>query len=149
VEHAQQTFKLSVPSNTANLALVRDFFEVTARRSKIADDDLEKFKIAVDEACANVIEHAYNNDKTRELTIHIWFDEQQLTVEVIDSGSRFDPNTHEMVDLKDLIGKSGGMGITLMKMATDEISWEVDDEGHNHLRLIKWGTSSFDIDIVW
>ena len=137
MEHAQQTFKLSVPSDTVNLAMIRDFVELSARRSAIAEPEMQKLTLAVDEACANVIEHAYNNDNTREITVHVWFDDAQIGVDVIDSGSRFDPTSHKPLELRDLVGHKGGMGIRIMQMATDELVADTDENGHNRLRLIK------------
>lgn len=137
MEHAQQTFKLSVPSSTMNLAMIREFVELSARRSTLAEGDLLKLTAGVDEACANVMEHSYRNDDTREITIHVWFDDTQLGVDVIDSGPRFDPNLHKSLDLKDLVGHKGGMGIRIMKAATDDLVLDTDENGHNRLRLIK------------
>lgn len=137
MEHTQQTFKLSVPSSTMNLRMIRDFVEDSARRSGIPEADMTRLTLAVDEACANVIEHSYENDETREITIHVWFDDKQVSVDVIDSGTRFDPNMHKSLELKDLVGHTGGMGIRLMKMGTDELLVDVDENGHNRLRLIK------------
>lgn len=137
MEHAQQTFKLSVPSETGNLAMIRDFVEVSVRRSALGEAEIQKLKLAVDEACANVIEHAYDNDNTREITVHVWFDDAQIEVDVIDSGSRFDPTSHKPLELRDLVGRSGGMGIRIMQMATDELVADTDENGHNRLRLIK------------
>ena len=137
MEHAQQTFKLSVPSDTANLAMIRDFVEDSARRSALGESEMQKLKLAVDEACANVIEHAYDNDNTREITVHVWFDDAQIEVDVIDSGSRFDPTAHKPLELRDLVGRKGGMGIRIMQLATDELVADTDENGHNRLRLIK------------
>jgi serine/threonine-protein kinase RsbW len=137
VEHAQQTFKLSVPSDTVNLKMIRDFVEDSARRSTIAEPDMHKLALAVDEACANVIEHAYNSDSTREITVHVWFDDAQIGVDVIDSGTSFDPSSHKPLELQDLVGRKGGMGIRIMQIATDELLADTDENGHNRLRLIK------------
>ncbi len=137
MEHAQQTFKLSVPSDTGNLAMIRDFVERAAKRSALSEADTERLKLAVDEACANVMEHAYGNDTTQEVTIHVWFDATQFAVDVIDSGRPFDPSSHKPLELKELIGRKGGMGIRLMQLATDELISDVDESGHNRLRLIK------------
>lgn len=137
MEHAQHTFKLSVPSSTGNLKMIRDFVEDSARRSTLPEPDLTKLQHAVDEACANVIEHAYNNDDTREITIHVWFDDRQIEVDVIDSGSPFDPGSHNPIRIEDLVGHTGGMGIRIMRLATDELVADTDENGHNRLRLIK------------
>ena len=139
MEHVQQTFKLSVPSDTRNLSMIRDFVEQAARRSPIEATDLDRLKLAVDEACANVIEHAYKHDSTQELTIRVSFDVTRVAVEVIDSGSTYDPTNHTPKSLEDIAKHrgDGGMGIRLMRMATDELSWSTDEEGHNCLRLVK------------
>jgi serine/threonine-protein kinase RsbW len=139
VEHLQQTFKLSVPSDTSNLAMIRDFVERAARRSPIEGPDLERLKLAVDEACANVMEHAYKRDATKELTVRVSYDQSEISVEVIDSGPTYDPTQFIPRELADLqaLKKDGGMGIRLMKMATDDLVWSSDGEGHNCLRLVK------------
>ena len=87
MEHVQQSFKLSVPSDTQNLAMIRDFVERAAKRTAIESKALDSFKLAVDEACANVIEHAYQSDSTKELTIRVSYSPTELAVEVIDSGA--------------------------------------------------------------
>jgi serine/threonine-protein kinase RsbW len=99
VEHAQKTFKLSVPSDTENLAMIREFLDRTARRSPISDQDLERLKLAVNEACENVIKHAYGNDMTRDLTLHVWLEDVQIAVVDIDSGHRFAPMSHKPLEL--------------------------------------------------
>lgn len=138
MEHVQ-TFKLSVPSDTANLAMIRDFVERAARRSPLPPTDLDRLKLAVDEACANVIEHAYGHDATKELTIRVAFDDAKIEVDVIDSGRSYDPTSHAPKTLEELasLRRDGGMGIRIMRMATDDLSWALNEEGHNRLRLTK------------
>src|SRR5262245_12601017 len=100
--------------------MIRDFVEDSARRSTLPEADLTKLQHAVDEACANVIEHAYDNDDTREITIHVWFDDRQIEVDVIDSGSPFDPGSHNPIRIEDLVGHTGGRALRTMRLATEE-----------------------------
>jgi serine/threonine-protein kinase RsbW len=139
LEHVEQTFILSVPSDTRNLAMIRDFVEDAVRRSTMGGSDLDKLKLAVDEACANVIEHAYGNDRTKKLTIRVSFDPAQVIVDVVDSGKEYDPTAHTPATLEELAAgrRDGGMGIRIMRMATDELLWFPDEHGHNCLRLVK------------
>ena len=139
MEHVEHTFVLSVPSDTRNLAMIRDFVEDAVRRSTMTGSDSDKLKLAVDEACANVIEHAYGNDRTKKLTIRVSFDASQVIVDVVDSGHTYDPTGHAPATLEELAAgrRDGGMGIRLMRMATDELLWFPDEQGHNCLRLIK------------
>jgi anti-sigma regulatory factor (Ser/Thr protein kinase) len=45
-------------------------------------------ELAVDEACANVIEHAYGDDKSKQVMIRAVFDDDTLRIHVIDTSSR-------------------------------------------------------------
>ena len=53
-----------------------------------------------------------------------------------------DPMSHKPLELDELIGHKGGMGIRLMRLATDELIADIDESGHNRLRLVKRFDSS-------
>ncbi|MBL8144007.1 MAG: ATP-binding protein, partial [Acidobacteria bacterium] len=65
----EQKFTLGVPSSTQNLALIREFVTNVGAQAGLGDDDVAKLELAVDEACANVIEHAHHGDATKDVTI--------------------------------------------------------------------------------
>lgn len=134
-----QTFVISVPSETRNLSMIREFVTRASQRTLLSTVDVERLTLAVDEACANVIEHAYGHDATREITIRVLVDDTQVAVDVIDSGASYDPTKHNPATIEELAEhrKDGGMGIRLMKLATDELEWGTDENGHNRLRLVK------------
>jgi hypothetical protein len=106
VEHAQQTFKLSVPSDHGEPAMIRDFVcglgpPLHDRRDRLHD----RLTLASTRRAPNVIEHAYNNDNTREITVHVWFDDAQIGVDVIDSGTPLRPGARtSRSSSRDLVG---------------------------------------------
>ena len=51
--------ELIVKSSTDNLSLIRDFTKTAAADSGFPEDTIGKIILAVDEACTNVIKHAY------------------------------------------------------------------------------------------
>ena len=55
-----QKFSLTVDSKLERLGEIADFVELAARESEMNDDQVYDVQMAVDEACANVIEHAYH-----------------------------------------------------------------------------------------
>ena len=87
----ENTFTLDVPSTTKNLALIREFVTRVAEQAGLNETEVGQLELAVDEACANVIEHAYGDDKTKQVMVRAIFDEDTLRIHVIDTGKGFDP----------------------------------------------------------
>ena len=57
----KQNNKLIVQSRTENLSKIRDFVSNKASESGISNDEVENIMLAVDEACTNIIKHAYKS----------------------------------------------------------------------------------------
>ena len=70
----------------------------------IDGQDIDNIELAVDEACANVIEHGYTPDAPdKHITIRMEIDPGKLVLTIIDQGERFDPRLREQPDIKQLI----------------------------------------------
>src|SRR5205807_1342630 len=87
----ERTFMLQVPSSTENLAIIRDFMTGIAAQAGLADGEAAKLELAVDEGCANVIEHAYGPDTTKEVSVNVTVDDDAIYINVVDTGQGFDP----------------------------------------------------------
>lgn len=135
----ENTFTLDVPSTTQNLALIREFVTRVAAQAGMSEVEVGQLELAVDEACANVIEHAYGDDKTKQVMIRAVFDEETLRIHVIDTGEGFDPTEVQQQDVKDLIAKrkTGGLGMRLIKTLMDEVHYEIEPGKKNELRMVK------------
>jgi serine/threonine-protein kinase RsbW len=101
--------------------------------------ELTKLELAVDEACANVIEHAYGSDNTREVTVKAILDSEAVQIEIVDTGRCFDPANVEQVNLDQLISqrKSGGLGMRLIRSLMDEVQYQIVPGQKNELRMVK------------
>jgi serine/threonine-protein kinase RsbW len=135
----ENTFTLDVPSSTENLALIREFVSRIAAQAGLGEAEVGQLELAVDEACANVIEHAYGEDKAKQVMIRAVFDEDTLRINVIDTGRGFIPGDVEQADLKDLIAKrrTGGLGMRLIKRLMDEVHYDIEPGKRNELRMVK------------
>jgi len=135
----ERTFSLKVPSSTENLAMIRDFVNGIGTRAGMTLADVAKLELAVDEACANVIEHAYGPETTKEVSVRATLDEDKIEILVVDTGKGFDPSTISPLSLEELVGqrKSGGLGMRLMKSLMDEVHYEMIPSEKNELRMIK------------
>jgi len=135
----ERTFLLQVPSNTENLAMIRDFVNGIGMRAGFSALDVANLEMAVDEACANVIEHAYGPEVTKEVSVKATIDEDSVQIDVVDTGKGFDPGEISQLDLDQLVAerKSGGLGMRLMKKLMDEVHYEIIPGQKNELRMIK------------
>ncbi len=135
----ERKFTLKVPSSTENLALIREFVTSVGKQARMEDADISQLELAVDEACANVIEHAYDHDISKEVMIRAIFDEAEVRISVIDTGHGFDPNKLKSESVEQLVSqrKSGGLGIRLIKTLMDEVSYEIVPGQKNELHMTK------------
>lgn len=135
----ERTLTLTVPSATENLARIREFVVNVGSQAGLGDDDVAKLELAVDEACANVIEHAHGHDSNKEVTIRATFDPSTLRIEVVDEGGGFDPTAIPATPVEQMVHdrRTGGLGLRVMKSLMDEVSYEIVPGERNRLRLLK------------
>lgn len=133
--------ELTIKSVTGNLTLVRDFIKTAAAKCGFEDESIEKIVLAVDEACTNVIKHAYKNSPEGDITIKISSSKQKMTVSITDHGSDFDPALVPEPDIKEYYRqhKVGGLGLFLMRKLMDEVKYS-SAGNKNQVKLIKYLT---------
>ncbi|MDX2042425.1 MAG: ATP-binding protein [Acidobacteriota bacterium] len=135
----ERKFTLQVPSSTENLAMIREFVTSVGRQATLDDAEINKLELAVDEACANVIEHAYGHDITKDVSVRATFDDEKLKISVIDEGRGFEPDKINQKSVDQLVQerRSGGLGIRLIKTLMDEVSYEIEPGLKNELHMTK------------
>ena len=77
---ARSIYTLNIPSSTRYLGQVRRFIEDHAKGADLPASTVEEFKIAVDEACTNVIKHAYKGDEAHQVDVAVIVEPDQFTV---------------------------------------------------------------------
>lgn len=140
MESFERKFTLRFPSSTENLALVREFVGVVASQAGMDAAEVGKLELAVDEACANVIEHAYGHDTSKEVIVRANFNDEAIHIHVEDTGRGFDPASVSSAEVERLVleRKSGGLGMRLMKTLMDEVRYEIEPGIKNELHMTKF-----------
>ena len=137
--HIERTLEIS--SRTELLEQARSFVSEAARTFGFSDDDVSNIELAVDEACTNIIKHAYrdNPDGRIRLTVST-SDDLRFTVVIHDNGVGFDATHYTMPDMREyfLKPRKGGLGIVLMKRLMDEVEYDVRQGRSNSIRLVKY-----------
>jgi serine/threonine-protein kinase RsbW len=131
--------KLIVKSRTENLSLIRDFVNTFALDAGITPDVVENIILAVDEACTNIIRHAYKSYPDGDLIIKVKFSQSKFFVSIIDYGKSFEPETIPDPDLQRYYRqrKVGGLGMYLMKTLMDDVKYISIPGKYNEVLLSK------------
>ncbi len=136
-------YQLRIPSETDNLELIREFVTKVAEKVGFDSDDIGKIELACDEACTNVIKHAYSSDNKNgknSLDILIKVNLDKFTLMVTDHGKGFDPNSIKTPNMKEYLAqlKVGGLGIYLMKTLMDEVDYQMEPGVKNQVKMVKY-----------
>lgn len=131
--------KLIVKSRTENLSRIRDFVNTFALEAGITPDVVENIILAVDEACTNIIRHAYKSYPDGDLIIKVKFSQSRFFVSIIDYGKSFEPETIPDPDLQRYYRqrKVGGLGMYLMKTLMDDVKYISIPGKYNEVLLSK------------
>ena len=137
--HASITHTLVVPSATRHLTKVRKFVVKHARQAGVGENCIESLRLAVDEACANVIEHAYQGDPKEEMDLSMTIEPTRVIVRIRDRGHPFDRKAYRRPNVLELSRnrKSGGLGVAIIRRLMDEVEY-LTEEGINEIRLVKF-----------
>lgn len=133
------TNKITVKSRTENLSEIRDFVKRTAEASGMIQDNIDKIMLAVDEACTNIIKHAYKSFPDGEINITISYSGKKFTVKIKDFGNSFEATSIPEPDLQKYYHEKrvGGLGMYLMKTLMDEVKYISVPGKYNEVLLSK------------
>lgn len=133
----RETFHLEVPADENNLSDVRDFIAGICDRAGFSKSETNNTKLAVDEACTNIIKHAYK-EKSGDIRIDVQAERGKVEISIFDRGEPFDWSKVKEPDLDHYveIGKKGGLGIYLMNRLMDDLSYSASPAG-NRLYMMK------------
>ncbi len=114
--------RIHVMSRTDMLKPLRIFVrEVTAKQTdnKKTIDDIT---MAVNEACMNVIQHAYKSVDDGEIIIEFWKDKQDILIKIFDQAAKVDITKIKSRDLDDV--RPGGLGVHMITQLMDTVEYK-------------------------
>jgi serine/threonine-protein kinase RsbW len=123
------------------LSRIRSFIMGKAASSGFSDDDSQKIALAVDEACSNLIQHAYHFNLSKIICVNVETSGNKFIINILDDGKPFNPLDVNSPDMKEYFAnfKRGGLGIHLMRSIMDRVEYSPSSQKskNNTLRLIK------------
>jgi serine/threonine-protein kinase RsbW len=131
---------MTLPAEAEFIDVVRLTLYGVCTKAGFSYEEIEDMKVAVAEACNNVVVHAYEPGNNGQMEVRFELIEYGLRITVKDEGQSF--NFYEKASLaQSLHDKSleeaqvGGLGIYLMQALMDEV--EVNSEGGTEVILTK------------
>jgi anti-sigma regulatory factor (Ser/Thr protein kinase) len=129
------TVTLTVPSHPKYLYAVRSALYPLVLEAGFPKKEARKVVLAVDEACSNIIRHAYSGDPTKTITMTVEDDAQRFVVRLRDYGRKVDRAEIVPRDLKDI--RPGGLGTHFINQVFESVSYETDQGQGTLLTLEK------------
>ncbi len=136
----KKKYRIVTPSESENLGLIRDFVGRLAHRAGFNEDHVNKIQVAVDEACTNVVQHAYPNGPAGPIDVEVVCNSEKFQIAISDKGVGFHPETLEKPNMVDYLNefKKGGLGIHLIQTLMDEVSFRIQPRKKNTVFMTKY-----------
>lgn len=142
----KQTKAFKIPSDTRYLIEVRNFVRAVIDESSFPLDDANRIVLAVDEAVANVMEHAYEQQSNTNLEVDIIISASanEFNITIKDIGKDFSPDSVMDIDIQEHVkaGKRNGLGLFLIRKIMDEVSYRFDPDEGNMLTMVKYAKNT-------
>lgn len=121
------------------LAEISEFVEQSAREAGLNDSAVYAVQLAVDEACSNIIEHAYGGESQGKIQITCEGQGGLLRVILRDRGRPFNPEKIPTPNTNTPLNKvkPRGAGLFLIRKLMDEVNFDFSNKNENVLTLVK------------
>jgi serine/threonine-protein kinase RsbW len=126
---------ITIPSHPKFLSVTRAVTGRIGQLYEFAEETIEEIKLAVDEACANVIKHAYKGDTSKKIILKYLVTRDAFTVIIEDSGITARTGLIKGRSLDDV--RPGGLGVHFIKKVFDTFEFDKKKGKGNRLTLIR------------
>jgi len=133
---SHETIEIKIPAEPKFLKINRLWVKLLCEIIGFSVDESNNITLAVDEACSNVIKHAYDGPTRQpiQLTCHILNDRVEFLIR--DFGKKVKIEEIKSRDLEDV--RPGGLGVHLIRSVMDEVVYDNSMEIGNQLQLVKF-----------
>lgn len=139
---------LHVPCRYTYLRIIRQSVMDLCARAGLSEFKAAQMEMAVDEACANIIEHSYggetdaaNEPQHPGLRINLMLATDRIIVELLDHGRgfEFDTQNDAHFDPEEYMQSTNqrGLGLYIIRRFVDNVTYERNTRAGNCLRMTK------------
>ena len=134
-----QRFQITRAAELKSLQIFRDFITECCAHYDIPRDTVLDLKLAVDEACTNIITHGYRGMDPGSIILSFRIEPDRILVQITDFGHCFEPVAGPKPDLEAALEDQelGGLGLYLIYQTMDNIDYVSSEDG-NTLTFTKY-----------
>ena len=141
------SWSIVVPGSPNALPTIRTMITRAATRCGFAPEEIAKIEMAVDEACTNIIEHAYNAlrehhlPQNPEIEVHALEHTDRLEITILDHSMHDFPVLNYAPNCMDEYfseQKKRGMGLFIIRSFVDDVKHSFVNGRGNELLLVKY-----------
>ena len=119
--------KLEFSSHPGNLALMRNFVRHFLDNMPISERDRTLMVLGVDEACTNIIRHAYELRDDQLIALSLEHRQDCVRMRLRDYGMQ--PAAEALHRRRDKVVRPGGLGLMMIRNAFDQVDYILRQRG--------------------
>ena len=127
-----QRFQITRAAELESLQTFRDFITECCARYEVSNDTVLELKLAVDEACTNIITHGYKGMDPGSIILSFRIEPERILIQITDFGHCFEPVAGPRPDVEAALEDQelGGLGLYLIYQTMDNIDYTSSDDGN-------------------
>jgi sigma-B regulation protein RsbU (phosphoserine phosphatase) len=137
-ERPQTHATLEIGSDLKELAQLREFVRAFCRElsgSKLNEEYVGQFELAVTEACSNIMKHAFHGRTDQKIQVEAEAFPDRISIHLRHWGDPFDPSSVPPPRLDG--SQESGFGVYLITQSVDSARYYRDERGRNCIALTK------------
>lgn len=137
---SEEISRIVIPADLSYLHAVQAFVTEVAHKAEFSESECTAIQVGLEEAFANVVEHAFSPDDGAEFEIEVRLCPAFLELVLKDRGIPFDPARIPAYqsDQPDVSGAGPGLGTFLIRKMMDEVSFHNRGKAGKEIHLIKY-----------
>jgi serine/threonine-protein kinase RsbW len=121
-----------LPLDAGSVPFIRRLCRQALEHLRIDRDVVDEITLALNEACANVVQHAGPHN---DYEVRVDLDDLRCRIQVTDQGEGFDPSLLTEQHPADVL--DAGTGLRLMRALVDTLQFEQDTQGRHRVTFVK------------
>ena len=135
-EHKSSVLQLRIAARAKDLKRIRKAARECVERCGCSTQSTSDIVLAIDEACQNIIRHAYHGECDDIIELEIEHRGDELIFSLTDHAPAIDPSQIQPRDLDDV--RPGGLGTHFIRLVMDETDYLKPPSGRgNLLKMVK------------